>query len=50
MMTMMSGCLWSVEDLERNNGSAEKPYFMNQDLMKTLHKKNSAVKAAWPDQ
>ncbi|XP_060774516.1 choline transporter-like protein 2 isoform X2 [Neoarius graeffei] len=39
-----------LEDLERNDGSAEKPYFMNQDLMKLLKKKNVAVKAAWTDQ
>lgn len=25
-----------VEDLERNDGSTERPYYMNQSLMKTL--------------
>ncbi|GIY91908.1 choline transporter-like protein 4 [Caerostris extrusa] len=29
-----------LEDCERNDGSAEKPYFMSKDLMKILHKKN----------
>ncbi|XP_041368219.1 choline transporter-like protein 2 isoform X3 [Gigantopelta aegis] len=28
------------EDLEKNDGSADKPYFMNKDLMKVLGKKN----------
>jgi choline transporter-like protein 2/4/5 len=30
-----------LEDLERNDGSAEKPYYMNSDLMKILGKKNN---------
>lgn len=29
-----------LEDCERNDGSAEKPYFMSKELMKILHKKN----------
>ncbi|XP_037780693.1 choline transporter-like protein 2 [Penaeus monodon] len=29
-----------LEDCERNDGSAEKPYFMSKDLMKILEKKN----------
>ncbi|KAL5013102.1 hypothetical protein ScPMuIL_011653 [Solemya velum] len=29
-----------LEDLERNDGSAEKPYFMSKELMKILGKKN----------
>nr|XP_034302598.1 choline transporter-like protein 2 isoform X2 [Crassostrea gigas] len=29
-----------LEDLERNDGSAEKPYFMSKDLRKILGKKN----------
>ncbi|KAK3087196.1 hypothetical protein FSP39_002993 [Pinctada imbricata] len=29
-----------LEDLERNDGSAEKPYFMSKDLLKILGKKN----------
>lgn len=50
MLLLTCGCSWPVEDLERNDGSAEKPYFMNQDLMKTLNKSNSAVKPAWSTQ
>lgn len=34
------GFLVAVEDLERNDGSAEKPYFMSPDLKKLLKKKN----------
>lgn len=30
-----------LEDLERNDGSAQKPYFMSKNLMKILNKKNS---------
>lgn len=30
----------SVEDLERNDGSEEKPYFMPKNMMKILGKKN----------
>ncbi|XP_037082789.1 choline transporter-like protein 4 isoform X2 [Pollicipes pollicipes] len=29
-----------LEDIERNDGSAEKPYFMSKDLMKLIGKKN----------
>uniref|UniRef100_G1KKL2 Choline transporter-like protein n=1 Tax=Anolis carolinensis TaxID=28377 RepID=G1KKL2_ANOCA len=29
-----------LEDLERNDGSSEKPYFMDKSLMKILNKKN----------
>ncbi|TSK20284.1 Histone-lysine N-methyltransferase EHMT2 [Bagarius yarrelli] len=29
-----------LEDLERNDGSAEKPYYMSKNLMKILNKKN----------
>ena len=32
----------TVEDLEKNDGTAEKPYFMSKGLMKILHKKNKA--------
>ena len=32
--------LFPVEDLERNDGSSEKPYYMSKDLMKILGKKN----------
>ncbi|KAL8600520.1 hypothetical protein ACOMHN_005014 [Nucella lapillus] len=31
-----------LEDLERNDGSPEKPYFMNQNLLRVLGKKNEA--------
>jgi len=37
-------CVCSVEDLERNDGSAEKPYFMSKNLMKILNKKNKQPK------
>lgn len=30
-----------LEDLERNDGSVQKPYFMSKNLMKILNKKNS---------
>jgi len=30
-----------VEDLERNDGSEEKPYYMTKGLMKILGKKNT---------
>ena len=29
-----------MEDLERNNGSLEKPYFMNKELLKIVGKRN----------
>jgi len=29
-----------VEDLERNDGSVEKPYFMNKELLEILGKRN----------
>lgn len=29
-----------VEDLERNDGSAERPYYMSQSLMKIMNKRN----------
>jgi hypothetical protein len=31
---------FAVEDSERNDGSAEKPYFMSRNLMNILSKKN----------
>lgn len=31
---------YAVEDLERNDGSPEKPYYMNKELMNILGKKN----------
>ncbi|KAI4895863.1 hypothetical protein NFI96_008663, partial [Prochilodus magdalenae] len=33
-----------LEDLERNDGSAEKPYYMSKSLMKILNKKNKQPK------
>lgn len=30
-----------LEDLERNDGSTQKPYYMSKSLMKILHKKNA---------
>ncbi|XP_053092682.1 choline transporter-like protein 4 isoform X2 [Pangasianodon hypophthalmus] len=33
-----------LEDLERNDGSAEKPYYMSKNLMKILNKKNKQPK------
>ncbi len=35
--------LLSVMDLERNDGSAEKPYYMSKELMRILGKKNASV-------
>lgn len=32
--------VYSVEDLEMNDGSAEKPYFMSKELMGVLGVKN----------
>ena len=34
----------TVEDLEMNDGSEEKPYFMNKRLMKLMGKKNKQLK------
>ena len=31
-----------LEDLERNDGSAQKPYFMSKSLMKIMGKKNES--------
>lgn len=33
-------CRFAVEDLERNDGSVNKPYFMNKELLKILGKRN----------
>ncbi|MCJ8735528.1 hypothetical protein PDJAM_G00248130 [Pangasius djambal] len=33
-----------LEDLERNDGSAEKPFYMSKNLMKILNKKNKQPK------
>lgn len=35
--------LSAVEDLERNDGSAERPYFMSSNLKKLLNKTNKKV-------
>jgi len=34
-----------LEDLERNDGTPEKPYFMDKSLMKLLGKKNKKQKS-----
>ena len=34
----------TVEDLERNDGSQQKPYYMSKNLMKILNKSNKAAK------
>lgn len=33
-----------VEDLERNDGSAERPYYMSQSLLKILNEQNAQTK------
>lgn len=35
----------TVEDLERNDGSAERPYFMSQNLLSLLKKSNEVAKS-----
>ena len=35
----------AVEDLERHDGSAEKPYYMSKELMKILGTKNKGPKS-----
>lgn len=35
--------MFLVEDLEMNDGSSEKPYFMSKGLMKVLGKKNKIM-------
>lgn len=35
----------AVEDLERNDGSAARPYFMSKALLQILGKKNAAPPA-----
>ena len=32
-----------VEDLERNDGSADRPYYMSKSLLKILGKKNKGT-------
>uniref|UniRef100_A0A8B9LX97 Choline transporter-like protein n=1 Tax=Astyanax mexicanus TaxID=7994 RepID=A0A8B9LX97_ASTMX len=36
-----------LEDVERNDGSAERPYHMSPNLLSTLKKPNDKVKTAW---
>lgn len=38
--TLTSLCRGSVEDLERNDGSPDRPYYMSKALLKILGKKN----------
>lgn len=42
LLTFVAMCLFSfsVEDLEMNDGSAEKPYYMSDSLKKILHLQN----------
>lgn len=40
MLLIISFCGCAVEDLERNDGSVEKPYFMNKELLKIVGKRN----------
>ena len=42
LFTFVAMCLFSfsVEDLEMNDGSAEKPYYMSDSLKKILHLQN----------
>lgn len=46
LLTISYPCLCSVshpvEDLERNDGSAERPYLMPESLLQVLKKKNLA--------
>ena len=35
----------TVEDMERNDGSAERPYFMSQNLLSLLKKSNEEPKS-----
>ncbi len=35
----------TVEDLERNDGSAERPYYMSQNLLTLLKKSNEEPKS-----
>lgn len=37
---LFKNCDFLVEDCERNDGSAEKPYYMSKNLMKIFGKKN----------
>lgn len=37
---LMGLCRASVEDLERNDGSLDRPYYMSKALLKILGKKN----------
>lgn len=39
----------TVEDSERNDGSAEKPYFMSKSLMRILGKHNDVSKQHYRD-
>ena len=36
--------IFTVEDLERHDGSPEKPYYMSKDLMNIVGKKNKKQK------
>lgn len=36
--------MFTVEDSERNDGSAEKPFFMSKNLMRILGKQNDVAR------
>lgn len=40
--------LSALEDLDKNDGSAAKPYYMSPTLLKIMHKSNSGSKAVAP--
>jgi len=41
---VLTNSFFPVEDLERNDGSAEKPYYMSESLQKLLNKQNRGSK------
>ena len=43
-MSGSKNSIFLVEDLERNDGSLEKPYYMSKELKKILGKKNKKPK------
>ena len=38
-----------MQDLERNDGSEEKPYYMSKDLLRVLNKENKSSRPSSPD-
>lgn len=43
---LTSSCRGSVEDLERNDGSLDRPYYMPKGLLKILGKRNETPPGA----